>query len=56
MARTPKKNQELIEEYEKDSEEKIDKTSQKATWKNTSTGKESSIKNKIIVWAKITKI
>ncbi len=46
MARTPKKNQELIEEYKEDLDKKIDKTSQKATWKNTSTAKESSTKIK----------
>lgn len=46
MARTPKKNKEIIEEYTKDPEKIIDKSWEKATWKNISTAKDGSIKIK----------
>lgn len=45
MARTPRKNQEIIDEYKKAEEnnEKLDKTKEKPTWKTISTAKDASI-------------
>ncbi|MCK9272680.1 hypothetical protein M0P65_03980 [Candidatus Gracilibacteria bacterium] len=46
MARTPGKNKDIIDEYLKNPEVKIDKTAEKPTGKNISTAKDSSAKIK----------
>ncbi len=46
MARTPKKNEEIILEYEDSLEIKVNKSSKKSTWKTISTAKDSSVKLK----------